>query len=50
MLIEPFIAALLIDEELADLEWEALDHGEIGDLLACLAWLMVAAPTAVPDT
>ena len=50
MLIEAYREALLVDEELADLVWELWNQGEIGDLLACLAWLLVAAPTSVPDT
>jgi len=34
MLIEAYIAALLVDEELADLVWEAWDGGVIDDGLA----------------
>ncbi len=49
MLTEAYVEALLVDEELADLVWELWDQGEIDDLLACLAWLLVAAPTSVPD-
>ncbi len=36
MLTEIYIAALLVDEELADLVWEAWDVGLISDELA--AW------------
>ena len=38
MLTEIYIEALLVDEELADLVWEAWDIGEMDGLLACLAW------------
>ncbi len=34
MLTEAYIAALLADEELADLVWEAWDGGVIDDRLA----------------
>ncbi len=43
MLIEIYIEALLVDEELADQVWDARDAGEIGDLAAYLAWCSVAA-------
>ena len=38
MLTEIYIAALLVDEELADQVWEAWDKGEIGELNALWAW------------
>ncbi len=38
MLTELYIEALLVDEELADLVWEAWDAGEIDDLNALRAW------------
>ncbi len=34
MLTEIYIEALLVDEELADLVWEAWDKGEIDDQVA----------------
>ena len=37
MLTETYIAALLVDEELADLVWEAWDVGLIPDELAAIA-------------
>ena len=40
MLIERYIAALLVDKELADLVWDA---GVITDDLATLAWAILAA-------
>ncbi len=43
MLIEAYIEALLVDEELADLVGEALDAGLIPDEMACIAWLMIAS-------
>ena len=41
MLAENYIEALLIDKELADQVWEAWDNGEINDLIAWYAWLLV---------
>ena len=38
MLTELYIEALLVDEELADLVWEAWDGGLIPDELAEMAW------------
>jgi len=46
MLTEIYIEALLVDEELADLVWEACDIGEMDGLLACLAWWLAANHTA----
>jgi len=40
MLTELYIEALLVDEELADLVWEAWDSGEISDETACMAWIL----------
>ncbi len=42
MLTEAYIEALLVDEELADLVWDAWDAGEIDDLTAWLVWLYIA--------
>ena len=42
MLAELFIEALLIDEELADLVWEAWDVGLIPNEMVALAWLLLA--------
>ncbi len=42
MLTELYIEALLVDEELADLVWEAVEAGLISDELAALAWLLLA--------
>ena len=36
MLTEIYMQALLVDEELADLVWEAWDSGEIDGQIACL--------------
>ena len=41
MLVELYIEALLVDEELADVVWEAWDVGLIPDDLAALAWLLL---------
>ncbi len=35
--------ALLVSGELADQVWEAWDAGEIDDLAALMAWLLVAS-------
>ena len=50
MLTEIYIEALLVDQDLADKVWELWDASEIDDELAFLAWLLVAAPSSVPDT
>ncbi len=42
MLTEIYIEALLVDEELADQVWEAWDAGGIDDLMAWLAWWLIA--------
>ncbi len=49
MLTKIYIDALLVDEELADLVWEAWDAGEIDDLLAVRVWIAVALMTLSPD-
>ena len=43
MLTELYIEALLVDEDLADLVWEAWDSGVINNDLAALAWLLLAS-------
>ena len=43
MLTELYIEALLIDEEQADMVWEAWDAGLIPDDLVALAWLQIAS-------
>ena len=39
MLTEIYIEAF--DEDLADQVWEAWFSGEIDDLVACVAWLLI---------
>ncbi len=41
MLTEIYIEALLVDEELADQVWEAWFAGEIDELIACIAWVLI---------
>ena len=41
MLIEAYIDALLVNEELTDLVGEALDSGEIDSQRAHTAWLLI---------
>jgi len=41
MLTEIYNETLLADEELADQVWEAWDAGEIDDLAACIAWMLL---------
>jgi len=41
MLTQLYIEALLVDEELADLVWEAWDAGLIPDELAAIVWRLV---------
>ncbi len=43
MLTDIYVEALLVDEELADQVWEAWDAGEVSDLTACLAWMLIAS-------
>ena len=43
MLVDIYIEALLVDEKLADLVWQAWDAGLISDELATIAWLQVVA-------
>ena len=42
MLIEFYIEALLVDEELADQAWEAWDKGEIEYQTASTLWSLIA--------
>ncbi len=42
MFVQIYIEALLVDEELADLVWEAWDGGVFDNELAALAWLLLA--------
>jgi len=46
VLTESYISALLVDEELADQDWEAWDNGEIDDEIACTAWIIIARKNA----
>jgi len=39
---QPYIEALLVDEELADLVWEAWDAGKVDDEAACIGWMLIA--------
>ncbi len=41
MLAEAYIEALLVDEELADIVWEAWACGQITDEAVRLAWLII---------
>ena len=41
MLIELYIEALLVDEDLADAVWELWDSGVIDNELAEIAWLNI---------
>ncbi len=43
MLIEIYIDALLVDEELADQVWKAWDADETDDAVAYTAWILIAA-------
>ena len=38
MLTELYSEGLLVDEELADLVWEALDQDQISEYVAAAAW------------
>ena len=39
MLCSIYIEALLVNEDLADLVWEAWDAGELCDVATAIAWL-----------
>jgi hypothetical protein len=41
MLTDPYIEALLVDEELADMVWEFWDRGVISDEIAVAAWFVI---------
>ena len=41
MLSEIYIEALLVDEGLADVVWQAWDKGEIDNQTACTAWSLI---------
>ncbi len=49
MLTEAYIEELLVDEELADMVWDALDAGLIPDELAAIARFLLAAPVVRTD-
>ena len=46
MLTEAYIEALLVDQELADLVWEAWDTGLVNDELAMIASMLIAISSA----
>ena len=43
MLTEIYISALLVDEELADQDWEVWNTGEVSDAFAAWAWWLIVA-------
>jgi hypothetical protein len=45
MLTELYIESLLVDEELADLVWEAWHDGEIDDETASARWIAIQYST-----
>ena len=46
-MLEIYIEALLVDEELADQVWEAWDKGEIDDQVAWLAWKLITSSIVI---
>ncbi len=44
MLCSIYIEALLVNEDLADLVWEAWNAGELCDVAAAIAWLAMLCP------
>ncbi len=40
-MLEIYIEALLVDQELADQVWDAWDKGEIDDQVAWLLWWLI---------
>ena len=49
MLTKFYIAALLVDEELADQVWEAWDAGLIPNDLAAITWLLMSGSECGAD-
>ena len=50
MLSEMYIAALQVDENLADQVWEAWDKGEISDFWVAWLWWAIADSPACSST
>ena len=50
MLIEAYIEALLVDEELADQVWEISDAGEVDNLTALMLWWVFIQEFADPPS
>ena len=48
MFSDPYIEALLVDEELADQVWEAWDTGLIPEQEAAWAWFLIQLAPLVP--
>jgi hypothetical protein len=46
MLCSIYIKALLVNEDLADLVWEAWNAGELCDVVATMAWLLMVGLSA----
>ncbi len=47
MLCSIYIEALLVNEDLADLVWEAWNAGELCDMAATMAWLSMLRLSAI---
>ena len=47
MLIELYIEALLVDEDLADQMWKLWDSSSIDDETSAIAWWLIASSYAV---
>ena len=47
MLTEIYISALPVNDELADQIWEASDAGEIDDVVAAWAWMLIAVGCSI---
>ena len=46
MLCVIYIEALLVNEDLADLVWQAWNAGELCDVAAAIAWLAMLRPAS----
>ena len=49
MLCAVYIEALLVDEDLADQVWEAWNGGDLSDVVACIAWLLMVFKSSNHD-
>ena len=49
-MLQIYIEALLVDEEMADQVWEAWNAREADNQTACIAWLLIAGVCSADDS